>query len=63
MHRKSTIARHVGPKNANQGLDVENPKLVFIVGCVGLGLNMISALFLHGMFIHAEEESRGINEI
>ncbi|OQE16760.1 hypothetical protein PENSTE_c023G04454 [Penicillium steckii] len=26
---------------------VENPKLVLIVGCVGLGLNVISALFLH----------------
>ncbi|KAJ5397723.1 hypothetical protein N7509_005836 [Penicillium cosmopolitanum] len=26
---------------------VENPKLVFIVGCIGLGLNIISALFLH----------------
>ncbi|KAL2218143.1 cation diffusion facilitator family metal ion transporter [Thermoascus aurantiacus ATCC 26904] len=27
---------------------VENPKLIFMVGCVGLGLNLISALFLHG---------------
>ncbi|KAL1981996.1 hypothetical protein VTN96DRAFT_1962 [Rasamsonia emersonii] len=26
---------------------VENPKLIFIVGCVGLGLNLISATFLH----------------
>ncbi|KAL1966194.1 hypothetical protein VTN77DRAFT_4746 [Rasamsonia byssochlamydoides] len=26
---------------------VENPKLVFIVGCIGLGLNLISATFLH----------------
>lgn len=26
---------------------VENPKLVLIVGCVGLTLNLISALFLH----------------
>ncbi|KAJ5128566.1 hypothetical protein N7526_006732 [Penicillium atrosanguineum] len=26
---------------------IENPKLVFIVGCIGLGLNIISALFLH----------------
>lgn len=27
--------------------DVSNPKLVLIVGCVGLSLNLISALFLH----------------
>ncbi|OQD73623.1 hypothetical protein PENDEC_c014G04016 [Penicillium decumbens] len=26
---------------------IEDPKLVFIVGCIGLGLNVISALFLH----------------
>ncbi|KAJ5156793.1 hypothetical protein N7492_009596 [Penicillium capsulatum] len=26
---------------------VENPKIIFIVGCIGLGLNVISALFLH----------------
>ena len=26
---------------------VNNPKLVLIVGCVGLALNLISALFLH----------------
>ena len=26
---------------------VERPKLVLIVGCIGLGLNVISALFLH----------------
>jgi zinc transporter 1 len=24
--------------------------MVFIVGCIGLGLNIISALFLHGMY-------------
>ena len=29
--------------------DVNNPKMMFIVGCVGLGLNIISAIFLHGM--------------
>lgn len=29
--------------------DVQNPKMMFIVGCVGLGLNLISAVFLHGM--------------
>ncbi|OJJ46393.1 hypothetical protein ASPZODRAFT_96615 [Penicilliopsis zonata CBS 506.65] len=28
---------------------VEDPKLMFILGCVGLGLNIISVLFLHGM--------------
>lgn len=27
---------------------VEQPKLVLIVGCIGLGLNIISASFLHG---------------
>ncbi|KAJ5373776.1 hypothetical protein N7517_005782 [Penicillium concentricum] len=26
---------------------VHNPKLMFIIGCVGLGLNIISAVFLH----------------
>ncbi|KAJ5341540.1 hypothetical protein N7541_010664 [Penicillium brevicompactum] len=26
---------------------VTNPKMMFIVGCVGLGLNLISAVFLH----------------
>ncbi|KAJ6044677.1 hypothetical protein N7499_007179 [Penicillium canescens] len=26
---------------------VQNPKMMFIVGCVGLGLNIISAVFLH----------------
>ncbi|KAJ5824331.1 hypothetical protein N7447_006671 [Penicillium robsamsonii] len=26
---------------------VHNPKLMFIIGCVGLGLNIISAIFLH----------------
>ena len=29
-------------------LDVHNPKMMFIIGCVGLGLNIISAVFLHG---------------
>lgn len=27
--------------------EVENPKIVLIVGCVGLGLNLISGIFLH----------------
>lgn len=30
-------------------LEVEKPKLVLIMGCVGFGLNLISVLFLHGM--------------
>jgi Co/Zn/Cd efflux system component len=30
-------------------LDVENPRLMFIMGAVGLGLNLISAIFLHGV--------------
>lgn len=29
-------------------LDVHNPKLIFITGCIGLGLNIISAVVLHG---------------
>lgn len=29
-------------------LDVDNPKMMFITGCVGLALNLISAVFLHG---------------
>jgi Co/Zn/Cd efflux system component len=29
-------------------LGVENPKVVLIVGCIGLVLNIISAAFLHG---------------
>ena len=31
-------------------LGVENPMLVLIMGCVGLTLNIISAVFLHGMY-------------
>jgi hypothetical protein len=30
-------------------LDVHDPKLMFILGCIGLGLNIISVVFLHGM--------------
>lgn len=29
-------------------LGIEDPKLVLIVGSIGLGLNVLSALFLHG---------------
>lgn len=32
-------------------LGVEKPKLILIVGCVGLALNIISATFLHGWLI------------
>ncbi|KAL2698858.1 hypothetical protein AAEP93_010246 [Penicillium crustosum] len=28
--------------------NVHNPKLIFITGCIGLGLNIISAVVLHG---------------
>lgn len=35
--------------DADRILEVENPKLVLIMGCVGFGLNLISVLFLHGM--------------
>ena len=31
---------------------VENPKLVLIMGCIGLTLNIISAVFLHGDHAH-----------
>ncbi|PSN60088.1 cation efflux protein/ zinc transporter-like protein [Corynespora cassiicola Philippines] len=33
---------------------VENPKIVLIVGCVGLGLNIISAAFLHETQVQAD---------
>lgn len=41
-------------------LEVENPKMVLIVGAVGFGLNIISMLFLHGesSFKYPEEFSR-----
>lgn len=29
-------------------LDIHDPKLMFIIGCIGLGLNIISVVFLHG---------------
>lgn len=32
-------------------IEVENPKLVLIMGCVGLTLNIISAVFLHGKYL------------
>lgn len=34
--------------NADLDLGIEDPKLVLIIGCIGLGLNIISVLFLHG---------------
>lgn len=33
---------------ADRHIGVENPKMVFILGCVGFTLNILSALFLHG---------------
>lgn len=33
---------------ADCNIGVENPKMVFILGCVGFTLNILSALFLHG---------------
>ncbi|KAK3323493.1 cation efflux family protein, partial [Cercophora scortea] len=38
---------------------VENPKLVLIMGCVGLSLNIISAIFLHGHHEHGHEHQHG----
>ncbi|KAK6543336.1 hypothetical protein TWF694_000088 [Orbilia ellipsospora] len=38
--------------------EIENPKLILIVGCVGLTLNIISAFFLHD---HEEEVKHVIN--
>jgi ABC-type nickel/cobalt efflux system permease component RcnA len=43
----STIA--VAIDGADIVLEIEKPKLVLIMGCVGFGLNLISVLFLHGM--------------
>lgn len=40
---------------------VENPKMVLIVGCVGLTLNLISALFLHE-HDHDHDHGHGGNE-
>lgn len=33
------------------GTGIEQPKLVLIVGSIGLALNLLSATFLHGMRI------------
>lgn len=38
----------IGPQsNASEQTEVEKPKLVFIMGAIGFGLNIISILFLH----------------
>ncbi|KAH1324118.1 hypothetical protein KXV68_008999 [Aspergillus fumigatus] len=37
---------------------IENPRLMFIVGCVGLGLNILSALILHGRLVFLDVQSR-----
>lgn len=33
---------------ADRSPDMEDPFLVLIMGCIGLGLNIISIIFLHG---------------
>lgn len=33
---------------ADRSPDMEDPFLVLIMGCIGLGLNIISIMFLHG---------------
>ncbi|EKV15947.1 Di-, tri-valent inorganic cation transporter, putative [Penicillium digitatum PHI26] len=40
-------------------LDVDNPKMMFITGCVGLALNLISAVFLHE---HGHGQEHGHNQ-
>ncbi|CAD0026175.1 unnamed protein product, partial [Aureobasidium pullulans] len=42
-----SVERFVSLQNVNPSLEVENPMLVLIIGCVGLALNIISVLFLH----------------
>lgn len=36
----------------HHAIAVENPKIVLIVGSVGLGLNLLVMSFLHGMDVH-----------
>lgn len=36
--------------------EVEDPKLVLIVGAIGFGLNIISILFLHGKIFRRTAE-------
>lgn len=36
-------------ETANRPVEIEQPKLVVIIGCVGLGLNILSVCFLHGL--------------
>jgi zinc transporter 1 len=45
----SISSANIAIGDANSIQEVENPKLVLIMGCVGFGLNLISVLFLHGM--------------
>lgn len=41
----------VGPQsNASEQAEVEKSKLVFIMGAIGFGLDIISILFLYGNF-------------
>lgn len=41
-------------------LEIEKPKLVLIMGCVGFGLNLISVLFLHGMDCRSSSADFGL---
>ncbi|KAL3491972.1 cation efflux protein [Aspergillus germanicus] len=38
---------------------VEDPKLMLIIGCVGLGLNVVCAMFLHEHHHHDHDHSHG----
>lgn len=44
-------------------LGLEDPKLVLIVGWVGLTLNILSALFLHGLSATSSYEALHPNNI
>lgn len=33
---------------SDQDIDIDQPKIVFVIGCVGLGLNLLVMSFLHG---------------
>ena len=44
-------------------IEVDRPELVLIVGCVGFGLNLLSAAFVHGrsLLVTASTITRRIN--
>lgn len=48
--RVSFIASLMDEETANRPVEIEQPKLVVIIGCVGLGLNILSVCFLHGLW-------------